>query len=135
LPSSRAAQVCRAFPKFTPRNFEIVAELERVANEIGRSMAQVAINWTAYRPGIASVIIGATKLTQLEDNISALDFTLPAELAAWLDRVSAQEKRFPYMFFTDGMQSMLHGKHPVADKPEGYAPRVLSTGQAAGVSA
>ena len=124
-----------AFAKFTPRNFAIAAELERVADAIGRSMAQVAVNWTAHRPGVASVIIGATRLAQLEDNIKALEFTVPAELIARLDAVSASETRFPYMFFGDGMQSMLHGKHPVSDKPEGYVLRTTSTGQAAGVGA
>jgi aryl-alcohol dehydrogenase-like predicted oxidoreductase len=124
-----------AFAKFTMRNFEIVAELERVASEIGTSMAQVAVNWTAHRPGVASVIVGATKLSQLENNIKAMEFIIPAELAERLDKVSAREQRFPYMFFSDGMQSMLHGKHPVSDKPEGYAPRFLSSGRAAGVSA
>jgi diketogulonate reductase-like aldo/keto reductase len=122
-----------AFAKFTPRNFAIAAELEGVANEIGRSMAQVAVNWTAHRPGVASVIVGATKLSQLEDNIKALEFTVPAELVARLDGVSASEARFPYMFFGDAMQSMLHGRHPVSDKPEGYVLRTTSTGQEAGV--
>lgn len=124
-----------AFAKFTPRNFAIVAELERVAGEIGRSMAQVAVNWTAHRPGVASIILGATRLSQLEDNIRALEFTVPAELVARLDAVSASETRFPYMFFGDAMQSMLHGRHPVSDKPEGYGLRMTSTGQAAGVGA
>lgn len=124
-----------AFAKFTPRNFEIVAELEHAASEIGRPMAQVAVNWIAHRPGIASVIIGATKFSQLEGNIAALEFTIPLELAERLDKVSAPAQHFPYTFFTDGMQAALHGKHPVSDKPEGYAPRILSGGQAAGVTA
>ena len=34
----------------------------------GNLMAQVALNWVANRPGVASVIVGATKLSQLEDN-------------------------------------------------------------------
>jgi aryl-alcohol dehydrogenase-like predicted oxidoreductase len=44
-----------AFSKFTDKNFRIVAELEKVASELSRSMAQVAINWVANRPGIATV--------------------------------------------------------------------------------
>jgi aryl-alcohol dehydrogenase-like predicted oxidoreductase len=124
-----------AFARFTPRNFEIAAEVERVAREVGRPMAQVAVNWVANRPGIASVIIGATKLAQLEDNLQALEFDIPAELAARLDVASKPEPRFPYMFFEDVVQSMIHGRHPMSDKPEGYGRRVVSTGQAAGVSA
>jgi aryl-alcohol dehydrogenase-like predicted oxidoreductase len=124
-----------AFAKFSDRNFAIVAELERVAREVGRSMAQVAINWVANRPGVATVMLGATKLEQLQDNLGALDFSLPPELAARLDAASATAPGFPYNFFTNGMQAMIAGSHPVGDKPQGYVlPRRIH-GQAAGVSA
>jgi aryl-alcohol dehydrogenase-like predicted oxidoreductase len=110
-----------AFHKFSERNFAIVAELERVANEIGRPMAQVALNWVANRPGVASVILGATKLAQLEDNLQALDFAIPPELGARLDAVSAPERRFPYTFFGPELQGMVHGGANVGDKPDAYA--------------
>lgn len=122
------------FAKFTDRNFAIVAELENVAGEVGRSMAQVAVNWVANRPGVASVIVGATKLTQLEDNLGALDFELPAALRARLDAVSAVPARFPYTFFTDGMQAMLTGGSAVGDKPASYHAPVLIDAKPAGVT-
>jgi aryl-alcohol dehydrogenase-like predicted oxidoreductase len=87
-----------AFGKFTERNFRIVAELEKVANLVGRSMAQVAINWTAKRPAVSSVLIGTTKLSQLKDNLQALDFTIPTELVARLDAVSKPETPYPKLF-------------------------------------
>jgi hypothetical protein len=86
-------------------------------------------------PAIESVIVGATRLSQLEDNVKALEFSVPAELVARLDAVSASETRFPYMFFGDAMQSMLHGRHSVSDKPEGYVLRTTLMGQAASVGA
>src|SRR5437016_5104293 len=52
------------FDRFTGKNWSIVAELESVAKEVDRSLSQVAINWVAHRPGVASVILGATKLPQ-----------------------------------------------------------------------
>lgn len=119
-----------AFVKFTERNFGIVAELERVAAEVGRPMAQVAVNWVATRPGVASVIVGATKLHQLEDNLRALEFEIPAELRARLDGASRPAPRFPYYFFEGGMQAMVHGATPVGDKPATYAPPVLIEGAA-----
>ncbi|MEO0790261.1 MAG: aldo/keto reductase, partial [Bacteroidota bacterium] len=51
-----------AFDKFNDRNWQIVAALEEVANDIGQPMASVATNWVANRPGVGSVIVGATKL-------------------------------------------------------------------------
>lgn len=122
-----------AFAKLTERNFAIVAELESVANELGRSMAQVALNWVAHRPGVASVIVGATKLSQLDDNLAALTFSIPEELAGRLDRVSAAPTPFPYSFFTPDMQAMLAGVHAVGDKPKGYERRTLIDSPAAGV--
>jgi len=123
-----------AFAKFTERNWPIVAELEKVAGELGRSMAQVAVNWVANRPGVASVILGATKLEQLEDNLGALDFTLPAELRERLDAVSVPAPRFPYTFFTPEMQAMLTGGATVGDKPSGYTQPVLIEAKPAGVA-
>ncbi|MEL6318061.1 MAG: aldo/keto reductase [Pseudomonadota bacterium] len=122
-----------AFEKFTERNWAIVAELEAVTEQLGRSMAQVAVNWVANRPGVASVLVGATKLRQLEDNLGALDFELPAELRERLDRASAAPKRFPYSFFGPELQGMLTGGAAVGDKPDGYRPEVRIAGAGAGV--
>lgn len=121
------------FNRFTERNWKIVAELEQVARVMERPMAQVAINWVANRPAVASVILGATKMSQLEDNLKSLDFTIPAELAERLDVASRPEIRFPYNFFTDAMQGMIHGGANVGDKPDGYRPRVRISGPGAGI--
>lgn len=76
------------FGKLTERNFRIVAELEAVAQQAGRPMAQVALNWLHHKRGVASIIVGATKPEQLRDSLAALDFTLDLALVALLDAVS-----------------------------------------------
>jgi aryl-alcohol dehydrogenase-like predicted oxidoreductase len=86
------------FDRLTDHNWAIVAELERVADALGRPMAQVAVNWVASRRSLGSVILGATSADQLAETLGALDFTIPAELAADLDRISALPKIFPYRF-------------------------------------
>jgi aryl-alcohol dehydrogenase-like predicted oxidoreductase len=123
-----------AFQKFTERNWRIVAELEKVAKELGRSMAQVAVNWTVDQPGIASVIVGATKLSQLEDNLAAMNFELPTELSDRLETVSRPEAQFPYTFFAPEIQGMIHGNNPVGLKPPSYAPHWVIESAAAGVT-
>jgi hypothetical protein len=50
------------------------------------------------QPGVASTIIGARTLAQLEDNVQALEVTLMAEQLAALDTVSAPELPFPIPF-------------------------------------
>jgi aryl-alcohol dehydrogenase-like predicted oxidoreductase len=123
-----------AFERFGERNWAIVAELSRVAKEAGRSMAQVAINWVANRPGVSSVILGATKLAQLEDNLGALDFELGAEQRGRLDAAGAQAPRYPYTFHTPSMQAMVTGGTPIGDKPPGYRVPVFNDAKPAGVS-
>ena len=103
-----AKAVTPALQKMTPRNWAILAELEAVAHEVGRPMAQVAINWVANRPGVSSVILGATRLQQLEDTLPALDFELPAALAQRLNEVSRLAPVFPYAFI-DSMAPRMHG--------------------------
>lgn len=123
-----------AFQKFTEQNWNVVAELEQVAQELSRSMAQVAVNWTANRPGVGSVIVGATKLSQLKDNLAALDFTIPSELSDRLETASRPPAQFPYSFFEPEIQGMLHGGKPVGLKPSGYTPDVLIQSAGAGVA-
>ena len=69
---------------------------------------------------------------QLEDNLGALEFSLPDELTARLDRASGSPATFPYSFFTPGMQAMLAGSHAVRDKPEHYWPPTRIDDTAAG---
>ncbi len=108
------------FMKLTERNFAIVAVLEQVAAELGRSMAQVALNWVTNRPGVASVVVGATTVAQLDDNLQALDFVIPPELRARLDVASAPERPYPHLFFGPEMQHAVHGGARVANEPDSY---------------
>ena len=122
------------FQKFNERNWAIFAELEKVAGELGRSMAQVAVNWAMTQPGIASIIVGATKLEQLSDNLGALEFTIPPELRQRLDDASALPSTFPYSFFGSEIQGSLTAGQTVGGKPVGYYPDLNISGKFAGVS-
>ncbi len=97
------------FNKFTERNWKIIDALKEVAKELGRSPAEVALNWVATQPGVTSTIIGATKLKQLESNLASITFELPAALRQKLDEVSRIESVHPYMFFEELLQDRVHG--------------------------
>ncbi|HZD25335.1 MAG TPA: aldo/keto reductase [Alphaproteobacteria bacterium] len=122
------------FRKFSERNWAIVAELEAVAAALGRSMAQVALNWVASQPGVAATIVGATRLEQLRDNLGALDFDIPAELRARLDAAGRPDTPFPYSFFGPEIQGGITGGASIGDKPDGYAPPLRIEGGFAGVA-
>jgi len=66
----------------------VVEELKAVAAEVGRSPAQVALNWLLARPGVSSVIVGTTRPTHLLDDLGALGWRLDDALEARLDRAS-----------------------------------------------
>ncbi|MCF1504317.1 aldo/keto reductase [Afifella sp. H1R] len=84
---------------FTERNFDIVDALRAVAGEIGRSMAEVALAWVATRPGVSSVLIGASRAAQIAQNIGSLDVTLTEDQERRLDQVSALPLLNPYFIF------------------------------------
>ena len=98
-----------AFKKFTERNYGILDTLVEIAKALNRPAAQVALNWVATQPGVTSTIIGATKLAQLDDNLAALSFEIPAELRAKLNSASQLEAAHPYMFFSGLLQDRVHG--------------------------
>jgi aryl-alcohol dehydrogenase-like predicted oxidoreductase len=63
------------------RGFDAVEALDRIATRKGVSVAQVALAWLLAQPGVTSIIIGANKLSQLEDNLKASELQLtPAEV-------------------------------------------------------
>ena len=94
---------------FREKNFKIADEVIAVAKQLGRTPAQVALNWVLHRPCVDSAIIGATKIHQLDDNVGALEFEIPAELTARLNQVSAPEIPYPYNFFYgEGMDLMVN---------------------------
>jgi aryl-alcohol dehydrogenase-like predicted oxidoreductase len=97
------------FEKRTEKNFGVLDVLLEVAREIGRPPAEVALNWVATQPGISSTIIGATKMNQLESNLGALDFSIPAELRQRLDRAGRPEAAHPYLMFADPFPGMVNG--------------------------
>ena len=68
-----------------------VVRLEAIAAELGCSVAQLAIAWVAKNPRVSSVITGASKLSQLQANLGAVDVIakLTPELLARIDAISA----------------------------------------------
>jgi aryl-alcohol dehydrogenase-like predicted oxidoreductase len=99
----------RGFQRFTPRNWRILDVVLDVSNQINKPPAQVALNWAATQPGITSTIMGTTKVSQLEDNLAAIDFTIPPELRKRLSEVSALEAAHPYVFFEGSLQTLITG--------------------------
>ena len=66
----------------------ILERLHQFCTARGRSMLELAVNWLLAQPGVASVIAGATKPEQVEQNVEALGWALSEEDCAELDRIT-----------------------------------------------
>ena len=74
----------------TDANWDRVERLERFSAERGRTILELAFAWLLARPQVASVIAGATKPEQVEQNVAAAGWTLGAEELAEIDRLLAE---------------------------------------------
>ena len=80
------------------RAYATIDVLSEIAKEIGSTPAQVALKWVQGQPGVASTIIGARTLDQLEDNLAGLNLRLEEEHWKSLAEVSEPQLNFPAAF-------------------------------------
>jgi aryl-alcohol dehydrogenase-like predicted oxidoreductase len=76
--------------------FRVVDALDEVAKETGKTVAQIALNWVANRPGVATVIMGARNEEQLKANLGSVGWSLTPAQVAKLDAASAVPMTYPY---------------------------------------
>ena len=94
----------KPFRTFTDRHWDTLATVKAIAAEGGHTPAAVAIAWAVARPGIATVLLGASTAEQLQGNLRSLEVRLtPAQLGL-LDAASA-----PDTMFTAGVKRSIFG--------------------------
>ena len=102
-PSSRLHETAQfAPPVDDERLYRVVDLLTELAEETGRSVPQVAINWLLQRPTVSTVLIGARNERQLRENLGAAGWSLSHEQIARLDQVSAVTPPYPYYPYWNG---------------------------------
>lgn len=82
------------------RAFDLVEQLRRIGAHHGASVAQVALAWLLGRDGVDSIILGASKLQQLEDNLGAAKVELGAGELSELEQATQLPAVYPN-WFTD----------------------------------
>ena len=90
------------------RTLGIAAEVVKVADELGKTPAQVALNWVRQGTGVIVPLVGARTLEQLEDNLGCLDFALDPDQKARLDDASRIELGFPHDFLAQFKTDRIH---------------------------
>lgn len=93
---SRIGQLGDVVPVETEKLHQIVDTLDVVAKEVGKTVAQVALNWAVHRPTVATVVIGARNEEQLRQNLGAVGWKLEARHVEALDRASEVRPAYPY---------------------------------------
>lgn len=106
------------------RLYDIIDALVKVGEAHGVSAAQVALAWTAGRPGVANIIIGARNEAQLKDNLASASLVLTADERRHLDEVSLLPLIYPYWHQCSTAADRLgptdltlHAPHVAAAKP------------------
>jgi aryl-alcohol dehydrogenase-like predicted oxidoreductase len=95
-PGTRAHDIADAGPHYEEeRLFQIVDALDEVAQDTGKTIPQVALNWLLQRPTVSNVIIGARDEAQLEENIGAVGWTLTQDQMARLNAASNVPAAYP----------------------------------------
>jgi aryl-alcohol dehydrogenase-like predicted oxidoreductase len=76
--------------------FRVLDAIDEIAEETGRTVPQIAINWLLQRPTVSTVLIGARNEEQLRQNLGAVGWNLTPEQVAKLDAASAVRPVYPY---------------------------------------
>ena len=93
------SDMMKGFMPEQQRTDRVVSAVKAVSDQTGRSMVQVALAWLRYRSAPVIPIIGARKLSQLQENLASFDLALSAEQVRALDDASQIDPGFPYSFY------------------------------------
>ena len=94
-------------PVAADKLYQVLDALETVAQDTGKTVPQIAINWLLQRPTVASVLIGARNEEQLKANLGAVGWQLSAAQLQLLDDASAVMPPYPYYPYWNGQFSEL----------------------------
>jgi aryl-alcohol dehydrogenase-like predicted oxidoreductase len=76
--------------------YNVIDVLEQIADETGKTISQVAINWLLYNATVSNIIIGARNEKQLTENLQAVGWALSQDQLMKLDTVSEQVPIYPH---------------------------------------
>ena len=80
------------------KGYRLVDRLREIGTAYAATPAQVALAWILSKPFVGSVLLGANKFTQLEDNLGAADLEIRKEDLANLDELTAPTPAYPNFF-------------------------------------
>ena len=100
--------------KFVDRNWGVLDVVKQVAAEVEHEPAEVALAWVMAQPGVASTLIGASKVSQLARNIAAAELRLSGTQMDLLNAISVPTPGFTAGLAAPAVRRMVYGNHDVA---------------------
>lgn len=82
----------------TERTWAVVDAVHEIAEDLGKTVPQVALRWLMQQPGVTAPIIGVRTLEHLEDNLGAVGWESPQEQMSRLNEVSDVQAPYPHSF-------------------------------------
>lgn len=108
------------------KGFALVERMRAIGQERGASVAQVALAWLLSKPAVSSVIIGASKASQLDDNLAAVNVALSEAELKELDEATAPTPDYPAWVTTVHDQAITNALAArLGDKPDLDPPRLV----------
>ena len=89
------------------KGYALVDELQKVGRKHSVTVAQVALAWLLAKPHVTSILVGASKTSQLEDNLGALNLRLSADELANLDEITKPQLIYPNWFHSATLDEKL----------------------------
>ena len=80
---------------FTPQNYELLAKLQTFAKARGHTILELAVGWLLSQPAVASVLVGVSRLEQVDQNVHAADWKLTPEELAEVNELTAAALHLP----------------------------------------
>jgi aryl-alcohol dehydrogenase-like predicted oxidoreductase len=85
-------------PTDREKGFDLIDRMRNIAKEHDATIAQIALAWLLAKPYVATILLGASKISQLDDNLGAADLKLSEGQIAELDQITAPAPIYPNWF-------------------------------------
>lgn len=85
-------------PTDKEKGYVLIDKMKQIAAAQKASVAQVALAWLLAKPYVSSILLGASKMSQLDDNLGALDVKLSSSDIADLEKITEPQALYPHWF-------------------------------------
>ena len=109
---SKRIDVMKSRGGIDPKHLKIAEEVKSIAQKLGATPAQVALNWVRQKSGVVIPIVGARTETQIKDSLGCLQFELSADDMQQLDNASAVPLGFPHdVMASEWFRQIIYGNN------------------------